>query len=156
MIRLPLHKKMKFSEDFFSKYKQVYSFLRTCLLKKYLMENFIFCAVTQQLVILTLPLSAISLKWSNTLKQFIEIYNHLFEIYSVFHCWTYLFMMYMGYFSLTPALLALIACLIFSRFFLLARKRRLRDDINNSIFMFQDFRLIIGKVGGGGGVGVRG
>ena len=59
-------------------------------------------------------------------------------------------MMYMGYFSLTPALLALIACLIFSRFFLLARKRRLRDDINNSIFMFQDFRLIIGKVGGGG------
>ena len=148
MIRLPLHKKMKFSEDFFSKYKQVYSFLRTCLLKKYLMENFIFCAVTQQLVILTLPLSAISLKWSNTLKQFIEIY-------SVFHCWTYLFMMYMGYFSLTPALLALIACLIFSRFFLLARKRRLRDDINNSIFMFQDFRLIIGKVGGGG-IGGRG
>ena len=65
-------------------------------------------------------------------------------------------MMYMGYFSLTPALLALIACLIFSRFFLLARKRRLRDDINNSIFMFQDFRLIIGKVGGGGGVGGRG
>ena len=77
---------MKFSEDFFSKYKQVYSFLRTCLLKKYLMENFIFCAVTQQLVILTLPLSVISLKWSNTLKQVIEIYNHLFEIYSVFHC----------------------------------------------------------------------
>ena len=40
--------KMKFSiEDFFSKYDQIRSFLRiwSHLLKKYLMENFIFCAV---------------------------------------------------------------------------------------------------------------
>ena len=40
--------KMKSSlEDFFSKYDQIRSFLRiwSHLLKKYLMENFIFCAV---------------------------------------------------------------------------------------------------------------
>ena len=39
---------MKFSiKDFFSKYKQIRSFLRIWphLLKKSLMENFIFCAV---------------------------------------------------------------------------------------------------------------
>ena len=42
--------KMKFSiKDFFSKCEQIRSFLRICshLLKKSLMENFIFCAVTQ-------------------------------------------------------------------------------------------------------------
>ena len=41
---------MKFSiKDFFSKCEQIRSFLRICshLLKKSLMENFIFCAVTQ-------------------------------------------------------------------------------------------------------------
>ena len=41
-------KKMKFSiEDFFSEYDQINSFLRiwSHLLKKSLMENFIFCAV---------------------------------------------------------------------------------------------------------------
>ena len=40
--------KMKFSmKDFFSKCDQIRSFLRiwSHLLKKYLMENFIFCAV---------------------------------------------------------------------------------------------------------------
>ena len=40
--------KMKFFiKDFFSKYDQIYSFLRiwSHLLKKFLMENFIFCAV---------------------------------------------------------------------------------------------------------------
>ena len=40
--------KMKFSnKDFFSKCEQIRSFLRICshLLKKSLMENFIFCAV---------------------------------------------------------------------------------------------------------------
>ena len=40
--------KMKFSmKDFFSKYIQICSFLRiwSHLLKKFLMENFIFCAV---------------------------------------------------------------------------------------------------------------
>ena len=40
--------KMKFSnKDFFSKCDQIRSFLRSWshLLKKYLMENFIFCAV---------------------------------------------------------------------------------------------------------------
>ena len=39
---------MKFSiKDFFSKYGQIRSFLRICshLLKKSLIENFIFCAV---------------------------------------------------------------------------------------------------------------
>ena len=43
-----LHKKMKFSiKDFFSKYDQICSFLRiwSHLLKKPLLENFIFCAV---------------------------------------------------------------------------------------------------------------
>ena len=43
-----LHKKMKFSiKDFFSKCDQIRSFLRiwSHLLKKSLMENFIFCAV---------------------------------------------------------------------------------------------------------------
>ena len=43
-----LHKKMKFSiKDFFSKYDQIRGFLRICshLLKKSLMDNFIFCAV---------------------------------------------------------------------------------------------------------------
>ena len=42
------HKKMKFFiKDFFSKYDQMHSFLRiySHLLKKSLMENFIFCAV---------------------------------------------------------------------------------------------------------------
>ena len=42
------HKKMKFFiKDFFSKYDQIRSFLRiwSHLLKKPLMENFIFCAV---------------------------------------------------------------------------------------------------------------
>ena len=40
---------MKFSiKDFFSKFDQIHSFLRiwSHLLKKSLMENFIFCAVT--------------------------------------------------------------------------------------------------------------
>ena len=44
-----LHKKMKFSiKDFFSKCYQILSILwiRSHLLKKSLMENFIFCAVT--------------------------------------------------------------------------------------------------------------
>ena len=42
--------KMKFSiKDFFSKYDQIRRFLQICshLLKKPLMENFIFCAVRQ-------------------------------------------------------------------------------------------------------------
>ena len=46
--------KMKFSiKDFFSKYEQIRSFLRICsyLLKKSLMENFIFCAVSIQKLI---------------------------------------------------------------------------------------------------------
>ena len=45
---LSLHKKMKFSiKDFFSKSAQIRSFLRiwSHLMKKYLMENFIFCEV---------------------------------------------------------------------------------------------------------------
>ena len=45
---LTLHKKMRFSvKDFFSKYDQIRSFLRiwSHLLKKSIMENFIFCAV---------------------------------------------------------------------------------------------------------------
>ena len=44
-----LHKKMKFFiKDFFSKYDQMRGFLRISshLLKKSLMENFIFCAVS--------------------------------------------------------------------------------------------------------------
>ena len=43
--------KMKFSiKDFFSECDQIRSLLRiwSCLLKKSIMENFIFCAVTQQ------------------------------------------------------------------------------------------------------------
>ena len=43
-----LHKKMKFSiKDFFSICDQISSFLQICshLLKKFLMENFIFCAM---------------------------------------------------------------------------------------------------------------
>ena len=46
--KVTLHKKMKFSiKDFFSKYDQIRSYLRiwSHLLKKSLMENFIFCAV---------------------------------------------------------------------------------------------------------------
>ena len=45
---LTLHKKMKFSiKDFLSKCDQIRSFLRiwSHVLKKSLMENFIFCAV---------------------------------------------------------------------------------------------------------------
>ena len=41
--------KVKFSiKDFFSKCDEIYSFLRICsyLLKQYLMENFIFCAMS--------------------------------------------------------------------------------------------------------------
>ena len=47
-LEVPLHKKMKFFiKDFFSKCDQIRSFLRiwSHLLKKSLMENFIFCAV---------------------------------------------------------------------------------------------------------------
>ena len=48
LAHLSLHKKMKFSiKDFFSKCEQIRRKLRICshLLKKSLMENFIFCAV---------------------------------------------------------------------------------------------------------------
>ena len=48
MYRVPLHKKMKFSiKDVFSKCNQIRSFLWiwSPLLKKSLMENFIFCEV---------------------------------------------------------------------------------------------------------------
>ena len=49
---MSLHKKMKFSiKDFFSKCDQIHSFLRiwSHLLKKSLMENFIFRAVCMSL-----------------------------------------------------------------------------------------------------------
>ena len=48
LLQLILARKMKFSiKDFFSKCDQIRSFLRiwSYLLKKYLMENFIFCTV---------------------------------------------------------------------------------------------------------------
>ena len=47
----PVHKKMKFFiKDFFSKWDQICRKLWICsnLLKKFLMENFIFCAVTDK------------------------------------------------------------------------------------------------------------
>ena len=54
------YKKMKFSiKDFFSKCDQIRSFLRiwSHLLKKYLMENFIFCAVLDLLSVKEIELS---------------------------------------------------------------------------------------------------
>ena len=46
-----------FIKDFFSKYDQIRSFLRICshLLKKSLMENFIFCAVPESLSFIRFP-----------------------------------------------------------------------------------------------------
>ena len=52
LVYQPLHKKMKFSvKDFFSKCDQIRSFLQiwSDLLKKSLMENFIFSAVNRSL-----------------------------------------------------------------------------------------------------------
>ena len=46
-----------FIKDFFSKYDEIRSFLRICshLLKKSLMENFIFCAVPESLSFIRFP-----------------------------------------------------------------------------------------------------
>ena len=71
--------KMKFSiEDFFSKYNQICRKLRiwSHLLKKYLMENFIFCAVihtfhTSQLQ-LTRLLSLFDLSFENAFEKLLN------------------------------------------------------------------------------------
>ena len=60
-----LHKKMKFSiKDFFSKCEQIRSFLRirSHLLNKYLVENFIFCAVQDRKAPIKLHARTISTK----------------------------------------------------------------------------------------------
>ena len=58
--KLTLHKKMKFSiKDFFSKCDYIHSFLRIWphLLKKPLMQNFIFCAVLFAIIWIVIYLS---------------------------------------------------------------------------------------------------
>ena len=78
-------------KDFFSECDQILSFLRiwSHLQKKYLMENFIFCAVTILKVIGIVKYFPTTEKWWHTWRRSMEKCLIMFNFYSLDSLWPY-------------------------------------------------------------------